>query len=147
MCTGIKVNYDNGCVMGRTMDFEVPVQFNAQYLPRDYNLCDDLMGNPLYTKYKTLGMCFENRIPLKDGVNEHGLIGITNTFTGFNLYDSKVNFHKKNIFSLHYMTYALSNYKSIEDKDKRQVFNLDTNFGVQKLRKNMTTYLKISLED
>ncbi len=115
MCTGIKIDYHNGCVMGRTMDFEVPVNYNAQYLPRNYNFSNDLMGTPMHSKYKTLGMCFENRIPLKDGVNEHGLVGITNTFTGFNLYDNKVNPDKTNISSLDYMTFALSNYKSIEE--------------------------------
>ncbi len=115
MCTGIKINYEDGCVMGRTMDYEVPLKYNAIYLPNNYNYCNDLMGNALYTKYKTLGMCFENRDPLKDGVNEHGLIGITNEFSGFNLYDNKTRPEKINISSLQYLTYALSNYKSVEE--------------------------------
>lgn len=115
MCTGIKIDYDHGCVMGRTMDFEVPVNYNALYLPRNYNFCNDLMGNPMYSKYKSLGICFENRNPLKDGVNEHGLIGITNTFTGFNLYDNKVDTEKINISSLDYLNYALGNYKSVDE--------------------------------
>ncbi|HZK56836.1 MAG TPA: linear amide C-N hydrolase [Clostridia bacterium] len=115
MCTGIKINYDDGCVMGRTMDYEVPLNYNALYLPRNYNFCDDLMGNPLYSKYKTLGMCFENLDPLKDGVNEHGLIGITNTFRVFNLYSSQVKPEKINISSLYYFTYALANYKTVEE--------------------------------
>ena len=115
MCTGIKINYEDGCVMGRTMDFEVALNYNAVYLPRNYNFSDDLMDQPLYTKYKTLGICFENRTPLKDGVNEHGLVGITNAFSGFNLYDNKVNPGKTNISSLNFLTYALSNYKSLEE--------------------------------
>ncbi len=115
MCTGIKINYEDGCVMGRTMDYEVPVNYNVLYLPRNYNFCNDLMGNPLYSKYKTLGVCFENKTPLKDGVNEHGLVGITNTFTGFNLYDNQVKSEKMNISSLDYFTYALANYKSVEE--------------------------------
>ena len=115
MCTGIKIDYDKGCVMGRTMDYEVPIDYNALYLPRDYNFCMDLMGNPVHSKYKTLGVCFGNRTPLKDGVNEYGLLGITNTFTGFNLYESKVDPDKKNISSLDYFTYALANYKSVEE--------------------------------
>lgn len=115
MCTGIKINYEDGCVMGRTMDFEVPLNYNAVYLPRDYNFCNNLMEEPLYTKYKTIGICFENRTPLKDGVNEHGLVGITNAFTGFNLYDNKINPEKTNISSLNFLTYALSNYKSVEE--------------------------------
>lgn len=48
MCTGIKIKYDNGCFMGRTMDFQIPLNYNAIYLPRNYNFCNDLMGNPLY---------------------------------------------------------------------------------------------------
>lgn len=114
MCTGIKINYDEGCVMGRTMDYETPLKYNGIYLPRDYNFCKDLMGKPMYSKYKTLGMCFENRDPLKDGVNEHGLIGITNEFTGFNLYPKELNPEKVNLSSLDYFTYALANYETVD---------------------------------
>lgn len=115
MCTGIKIDYDDGCVMGRTMDYEIPLNYNAIYLPRNYNFCNDLMGKPLYSKYKTLGMCFENRDPLKDGVNEYGLIGITNEFSGFNLYSKEIKPEKVNISSLDYFTYALANYKSVDE--------------------------------
>ncbi|HHV39246.1 MAG TPA: linear amide C-N hydrolase [Tepidimicrobium sp.] len=115
MCTGIKIDYEDGCVMGRTMDYEVPVDYNVLYLPRGYNFCDDLMGNPLYSKYKALGVCFNNRDPLKDGVNEYGLVGITNAFSGFNLYSNKVKAEKLNISSLDYFNYALTNYRSVEE--------------------------------
>lgn len=115
MCTGIKIDYKDGCVLGRTMDFEVPVDYNVLYFPRNYNICDDLMGNPIYSKYETLGVCFNNKDPLKDGVNQHGLVGITNTFTGFNLYDDRVKEDKLNISSLDYFTYALVNYRSVEE--------------------------------
>lgn len=115
MCTGIKIDYDDGCVMGRTMDYAADLKYNVIYLPRGYSFSNDLMEKELYTKYKILGICFENRDPLKDGVNEHGLIGITNDFKGFNLYNNKVKKDKLNISSLKYLTYALSNYKSIEE--------------------------------
>lgn len=115
MCTGIKINYDDGCVMGRTMDYEIPLNYNALYFPRNYNFCNDLTGNPIYSKYKMMGMCFENRDPLKDGVNEHGLIGITNEFSGFNLYSNKIEPDKINISSLDYFSYALANYKSVDE--------------------------------
>lgn len=115
MCTGIKVNYKDGCIIGRTMDYEVPINYNVLYFPREYNYCNDLMGNPLYSKYKILGICFDNKDPLKDGINEHGLTGITNAFSGFNLYENKVNPGKINISSLDYFTYALANYKSVEE--------------------------------
>ena len=115
MCTAIKIDYKDGTVMGRTMDYEVALKYNVLYLPRNYNFSNDLMGNPLHSKYKTLGVCFENRTPLKDGVNEHGLVGVTNEFAGFNLYDNQVKEDKTNISSLNYLTYALSNYKSVEE--------------------------------
>lgn len=115
MCTGIKIDYDDGCVLGRNMDYEVPVDYNVLYLPRNYNFCSDLMGKPLYSKYKILGVCFHNRDPLKDGINEHGLMGITNSFSGFNLYDNKVKPGKINISSLDYLNYALANYKSVDE--------------------------------
>lgn len=115
MCTGIKVDYKDGSVMGRTMDFEVALNYNVIYLPKNYYFAKDLMGEKLKTKYKSLGVSFENRDPLKDGINEFGLIGITNEFTGFNLYHKNINKEKKNISSLNYLTYALSNYKSLEE--------------------------------
>ena len=115
MCTGIKINYKDGCVMGRTMDYEIPLNYNVIYLPKKYNICNDLMGNPLYSKYKTLGLCFENRDPLKDGINEHGLMGITNAFSGFNLYSNQTKSEKLNISSFNYLNYALTNYKSVEE--------------------------------
>lgn len=115
MCTGIKIDYEDGCVMGRTMDYEVPLKYNVLYFPKGYNLCNDLMGKSLYTKYKALGMCFENRDPLKDGVNEHGLMGITNMFSGFNLYTNQIKSDSINISSLDYFGYALTNYKSVDE--------------------------------
>ncbi len=115
MCTAIKIDYEYGCVLGRTMDYEYPLNYNVIYLPKNYNFCNDLMGNPLYSKYRTLGICFENRDPLKDGINEHGLMGITNAFSGFNLYSNRIKPGKINISSLDYFTYALANYRSVEE--------------------------------
>lgn len=115
MCTGIKIDYNDGCVLGRTMDYEVPLKYSAVYFPREYNYSKDLLNKPLYSKYRSLGIRFEDYDPLKDAVNEHGLVGITNEFTGFNLYANKVDKDKKNISSLDYMNYALMNYKSVDE--------------------------------
>lgn len=115
MCTGIKIDYRDGCVMGRTMDYEVPLKYNVIYLPRGYNYCKDLMGNPLHSKYKMMGLSFYNRDPLKDGVNEHGLIGITNEFTGFNLYSNRTEPEKLNLSSLDYFNHALGNYRDLDE--------------------------------
>lgn len=115
MCTGIKVDYKGGCVLGRTMDYQVPLKYNPIYLPRNYAYGQDLMGKAINTKYRVLGICFENRDPLKDGVNEYGLMGITNAFSGFNLYDKKGKANKTNISSLDFLTYVLTNYKSVDE--------------------------------
>lgn len=115
MCTGIKIDYKDSCVMGRTMDYEVPLKYNVIYLPKAYKFGSDLMGKDLYTKYRLMGLCFENRDPLKDGVNEFGLIGITNAFQSFNLYSSKVKDDKFNISSLNFLTYTLTNFKSVDE--------------------------------
>lgn len=115
MCTGIKIDYKDGCVMGRTMDYEIPVDYNAIYLPRNYNFASDLMDKPLNSKYRALGVCFHNEDPLKDGVNEHGLMGITNDFSGFNLYAREVEVGKTNISSMDYLNYLLTNYRSVEE--------------------------------
>ena len=115
MCTGIKIDYKDGAIIGRTMDYELPIDYNIIYFPRNYNYCNDLFGNPLYSKYKALGIGFRNLNPLKDGVNEHGLAGITNAFTGFNLYPNKIDKGKINISSLNYLSYALTNYKNVDE--------------------------------
>lgn len=115
MCTAIKINYKDGCVLGRTMDYELPLNYNILYLPKNYNFCNNLMAKPLYSKYRVLGICFENRDPLKDGINEYGLMGVTNTFSAFNLYANEIRPEKINISSLDYLNYALTNYKSVEE--------------------------------
>ena len=115
MCTGIQIDYDNGSVMGRTMDYEIPLEYNILYFPRAYNYAEDLRGNKLYSKYRALGICFEDHNQLKDGVNEHGLVGITNMFTGFNLYSRKLDENKFNISSFEYFNYALMNYKNVDE--------------------------------
>lgn len=115
LCTAVKIDYTGGVVLGRTMDYEVDVDYNILYLPRDYVFGRDLDGNPLVAKYEALGICFRNFNPLKDGVNEHGLMGVTNAFNGFNLYPNQTEPGKINLASLDYLNYALTRYASVEE--------------------------------
>ncbi|NLY72396.1 MAG: linear amide C-N hydrolase [Tissierellia bacterium] len=115
MCTAIKIDYDGGAVLGRTMDLEPPLNYNILYYPRGYKFSQDLFGQDLHGKYKVLGVCFNDRNPIKDGVNEHGLIGVTNDYGGFNLYSNQVEKGRTNLSSLDYLSYALSNYKSLDE--------------------------------
>lgn len=115
MCTAIQVKFNQGSVIGRTMDYEVPLDYNGLYLPRGYHYVNDLFDTPMVGKYKAIGMCFANRDPLKDGVNEWGLVGLTNAFAGFNLFPKAPEKGKINISSYHYMNYALLHYKNVEE--------------------------------
>ncbi|MCR8968508.1 linear amide C-N hydrolase [Facklamia sp. 7083-14-GEN3] len=115
MCTGVKINYPGGHVVGRTMDLEAPVDYNILYLPKGYPVAENLLGGYHHSQYKMLGVGFRNMDPLKDGVNEHGLIGITNDFGGFGLYDNKVDESKTNVSAFYFMNYILGNCQNIDE--------------------------------
>ncbi|MFC4368815.1 linear amide C-N hydrolase [Citroniella saccharovorans] len=132
MCTGIKLDYLDGSVLARTMDFEHPIDFNVVFFPRGYKAFTDLDGNDYYSKYETMGLVFNNYDPLKDGINEHGLMGITNDYTVFNIHSAKPAYGKFNISSLHFMSYVLANYKNVDEVigDIKNInFSLKNNLG------------------
>ncbi|MBG9986167.1 linear amide C-N hydrolase [Facklamia sp. DSM 111018] len=115
MCTGIKMDYPESCVLGRTMDIEAPVDYNVIYQPRNYPCADNLLGGKHLSRYQIMGVGFRNQDPLKDGINEHGLIGVTNDFGGFNLFASQADPDKTNLSSYHFMNYVLANFRSVEE--------------------------------
>lgn len=115
MCTAIKIDYDDGTVLGRTMDLEPPLEYGVYFLDKDQVYGPDLLGEDIVTRYKTMGMSFHRRKPLKDGINEHGLIGVTNDYGGFNLYTEEPVKDKVNIASLDFLSYVLSHYKSVDE--------------------------------
>lgn len=115
MCTTIVMDYNGGSVMARNLDYEVPLEYNVLYLPAGYQYGKDLLGNALYGKYKALGLAFYNEDPLKDGVNEHGLVGCTNYFHAMNIHADRVDEDYFNISSLDYLNYALTNFENIEE--------------------------------
>lgn len=115
MCTTIVMDYNGGSVLARNLDYEVPLEYNVLYLPEGTVYGQDLMGNDLKAKYKALGIAFFNYNPLKDGVNEHGLVGCTNYFHAMNIHADRVDESKFNISSLDYLNYALTNFKNVEE--------------------------------
>lgn len=115
MCTTIVMDYNGGSVLARNLDYEVPLEYNVLYLPQGYTYGQDLLGNDLKAKYKALGLAFYNYDPLKDGVNEHGLVGCTNYFHAMNIHADHVDESKFNISSLDYLNYALTNFKNVEE--------------------------------
>lgn len=115
MCTSIKVDYEGGSVMGRNMDWDMDVDYAVLYYPAGCEYARDLDGNPLINKYKMLGVCFRNMNPLKDGVNEHGLMGSTNMFYSMNLFAGAVEPGKVNLDSLNFFNYCLGSYKNVSE--------------------------------
>lgn len=115
MCTTIRVPYPEGSVLARTMDYEDPVDYNILYYPKKSYYADDLMHNRLLTKYRMMGLCFYDFNPLKDGVNEYGLIGCTNLFLSMNPFATEVDPTKRNISSLDYMNYCLGNFRTVDE--------------------------------
>lgn len=115
MCTTILIEHDKGMVLGRNMDLEYFVDYQIQYIPKGHIYAYDLRHNPLKSKYKMMGTIFRDMLPLKDGVNEHGLIGCTNVYHVPKLFPKELDPNKKSISSLDFLSYALANYKNVPE--------------------------------
>lgn len=128
MCTTIRIDYPKGTVLGRNMDWE-DVPYHVNYIPKGTLYAQDLWGNPLTNKYHMAGLCFGTHLPLKDGINEHGLMGSTNMFIQMNLHADQPREDKISLSSLDFMNYCLGNYKTVaeikEDLDKLLLANRD----------------------
>lgn len=109
------MNHPGGALLGRTMDIEADVPFNIIYQPKGYPGTENLLGGHFHSKYAILGIGFLDRDPYKDGVNEHGLVGVINDFKGFNRYVKSVDPEKTNLSSFHFLNYILGNYKSVDE--------------------------------
>lgn len=116
MCTAISLTYglDKNPILGRNMDFDIPIEYSILFLPKAYDYGEDLMANPLKSKYPSLGLCFLKHNPLKDGINSMGLMGISNLYIGMRRHSNKIVEGKVNLSSLDYLNYALSNYDSVD---------------------------------
>lgn len=115
MCTAIEVTYPKGAILGRTMDIQAPVSYQVFYQPATYWAADNLLGGIYKRRYRTLGVGFRRMDPLKDGVNDYGLVGLTNEFFGSKLYAQAPKAGYKNMSSFHYLGYALSHYRNIAE--------------------------------
>ena len=115
MCTSIKMDYPGGSVLGRTMDLERPGPYNILYQPPQAKCADNLLGGTFSGKYRNLGVGFRNLFPLKDGINDQGLMGVANDYGGFGLFPKEVDPNKINVSSYHFLTYLLANYASVDE--------------------------------
>ena len=115
MCTSIKIDSPQGIVMGRTMDLEAQVDFDVLAFAGGYPTSENLMGGHFEGPYPMLGVCFREWDPLKDGMNDQGLIGVTNDFSGYHLFPDQVQAGKINVSSFHFLNYVLSHYASVAE--------------------------------
>lgn len=114
MCTTIKIDYPGGNVIARNMDWD-DVPYNLLYHPAGTTFAKDLYGNPLTNQYHMAGLCFYTHNPLKDGINEHGLMGTTNMFIQMRLYADEPKKGLINLTGLDLFNYILGNCKTVED--------------------------------
>lgn len=115
MCTTIKLEYPGGSMLARNMDWDSQIEYQILYIPEDTVFAQDLNGNDLKNRYRMLGTCFRNWLPLKDGVNEHGLMGCSNMFIKLGLFSSELKDNAVNLKSLDFLNYALGNFRNVRE--------------------------------
>lgn len=115
MCTGMQISNSYGNWLGRTMDMEHDIPCQICYHPVDYPVAENAEGGAFTQLYPTIGITFYGMDPLKDGINTHGLAGITNEFFGYDLFTKEPKPGKKNMCSHHFMSYVLANYRNIAE--------------------------------
>ena len=116
MCTGIKViSKENHCFWGRTQEFDVPLQYVLEIIPRDYMLpCQTLCQ----VKYAVMGVGMREGTMLADGINEKGLSGGSFYFGNDNHYaqtEEIVQNGKKPVRGEEFFTWILTRYSSVEE--------------------------------
>lgn len=115
MCTGIQIPSPQGPVLGRSMDIQGPVDYNIIYFPKGYPIAEDLLGGHFVSDYACVGVGFRNQDPLKDGINERGLVGIINEYFVNHLFADRVDPDQTNLSSFYYLNYALGKYASVAE--------------------------------
>ena len=58
MCTGLQINYPGGSVLGRTMDIEMSLDYQLNFIPRNFQFAKDLFNQPLVSRYRMMGLGF-----------------------------------------------------------------------------------------
>lgn len=125
-CTSIKLNTTDGSyVYGRTMEFGIPLQSQATAIPRNFDMLgvgvDGKPGSGLNwkTKYAAVGMNALGQPTLVDGMNEKGMTGgLLNAPNTASYQKPTAEQSKNSIASYQMLTYALTNYATVEEAKK-----------------------------
>ncbi|ALS03020.1 choloylglycine hydrolase [Enterococcus silesiacus] len=130
MCTGITIKSIKGnSYWGRTQEFNLLLEYDGAIIPRNYDLTVSL--DHFFTRYAAMGVSIAGQPLLVDGVNEKGLMGGSFYFGNYNRYiksDKIRAMGKLPLAGAEFVTYALTNYASVEEIKERA--NQDTAIAI-----------------
>ena len=114
MCTTIGFKYNEGQVLGRTLEIGMALDNKILYVPKGYELVETDDQN-YASKYAVLGTGFFDFVSFGDGINDQGLMGSSNFFPGYASFSEERVTGKLNITTAHAFDYFLSQAKSVSE--------------------------------
>ncbi len=120
MCTSLTLQTKNGQhFFARTMDFTLDFNQEVIIVPRSYRW-NNITGETIETKQAVVGMGinYQGRVILADGVNEAGMTCATLYFPGFATYNESIDDNKTNLAPFDFVAWSLTQFNSIEELRK-----------------------------
>ncbi|WP_000337605.1 choloylglycine hydrolase [Bacillus cereus] len=120
MCTSLTLQTKNGQhLFARTMDFTLDFNQEVIIVPRSYRW-NNITGETIETKQAVIGMGinYQERVILADGVNEAGMTCATLYFPGFATYNESIDDNKTNLAPFDFVAWSLTQFNSIKELRK-----------------------------
>lgn len=120
MCTSLTLQTKNGQhLFARTMDFTLDFNQEVIIVPRSYRW-NNITGEIIETKQAVIGMGinYQERVILADGVNEAGMTCATLYFPGFATYNESIDDNKTNLAPFDFVAWSLTQFNSIKELRK-----------------------------
>ncbi|PFK99341.1 choloylglycine hydrolase [Bacillus thuringiensis] len=120
MCTSLTLQTKNGQhLFARTMDFTLDFNQEVIIVPRSYRW-NNITGETIETKQAVIGMGinYQGRVILADGVNEAGMTCATLYFPGFATYNESIDNNKTNLAPFDFVAWSLTQFNSIKELRK-----------------------------
>lgn len=115
MCTTIAIKNNNINYMCKSMDFFEKYSYSFVYFPKGIIYEEDIFGNNLKSKYSMMGTTFRGYDQFVDGINEHGLMGSTNSFKNEVSFENGIDLQYLNLTSTKIVNVILANCKNVEE--------------------------------
>ncbi|HDR6217922.1 MULTISPECIES: choloylglycine hydrolase [Bacillus] len=120
MCTSLTLQTKNGQhLFARTMDFTLDFNQEVIIIPRRYQW-NNITGENIKAKQAVVGMGinYQGRVILADGVNESGMTCATLYFPGFATYSNSIDDNKTNLAPFDFVAWSLTQFNSVEELKK-----------------------------